>query len=73
MTEDKLTIVKIGGGKTINHRGIAADLASHVGRVVVVLGANAIREEIASRLGTPPRVVTSASGIASVYSDGRGD
>lgn len=64
-----LTIVKVGGGSSLNHAGIVQDLARHQGAVVVVLGANAVRDQIATRLGTAPRVITSASGVSSVYSD----
>jgi acetylglutamate/LysW-gamma-L-alpha-aminoadipate kinase len=62
-------IIKIGGGATINLEGIAADLASLTTPVLVVLGANAVRDEIAERLGTPKKVLTSVSGYTSVYSD----
>ena len=62
-------IIKIGGGATINLEGIAADLASLTTPALVVLGANAVRDEIAERLGTPKKVLTSVSGYTSVYSD----
>jgi acetylglutamate/LysW-gamma-L-alpha-aminoadipate kinase len=62
-------IVKIGGGKTINVPGIARDLAGIGEKAVVVHGANAVRDELAAALGRAPRVVTSASGVASVFSD----
>ena len=67
--DEGLTILKIGGGGSINHLGIAQGLAAHTGPVVVVLGANAVRGDIAASLGTPPRIVTSVSGVASVFSD----
>jgi acetylglutamate/LysW-gamma-L-alpha-aminoadipate kinase len=62
-------ILKIGGGGAINLAGIARDLAQLATRVVVVHGANAVRDELAARLGRPPQVVTSVSGYASVLSD----
>ena len=62
-------IVKIGGGATINLEGIAADLSDLDDSAVVVLGANAVRDGIAERLGTPKQVLTSVSGYSSVYSD----
>jgi acetylglutamate/LysW-gamma-L-alpha-aminoadipate kinase len=62
-------IVKIGGGKTINVPGIARDLAGIGEKAVVVHGANAVRDELAGALGRAPRVVTSASGVTSVFSD----
>lgn len=64
-----MIIVKIGGGKTINVPGIARDLAGIGEQAVVVHGANAVRDELAAALGRAPRVVTSASGVASVFSD----
>jgi acetylglutamate/LysW-gamma-L-alpha-aminoadipate kinase len=64
-----MMIVKIGGGATINITGIAQDLARLPQRAIVVHGANAARDELATRLGRPPQVVTSASGVASVLSD----
>ena len=36
---------------------------------MVVHGANALRDELAERLGAPKRVLTSVSGYSSVYSD----
>jgi len=62
-------IIKVGGGATINLEGIAADLATLDSPAMVVLGANAVRDAIAERLGTPKKVLTSVSGYASVYSD----
>jgi [amino group carrier protein]-L-2-aminoadipate 6-kinase len=64
-----MMIVKIGGGAAINLAAIAEDLAGIAGPVVVVHGANALRDELACALGRPTRVVTSASGTASVLSD----
>ena len=62
-------IVKIGGGAAINLEGIVRDLSSIDGPAVVVLGANAVRDELAQRLGTPKRTLTSVSGYSSVFSD----
>lgn len=62
-------IIKIGGGAAINLEGIVRDLSSIDGPAVVVLGANAIRDEIAERLGTPKITLTSVSGYSSVFSD----
>ena len=64
-------IIKIGGGASINLQGIVRDLAKLDGPVVVVLGANAVRDDIAQRLGTPKKILTSVSGYESVYSDER--
>ncbi len=62
-------IIKVGGGAAINLEGIVRDLAELDGPAIVVLGANAVRDEIAERLGTPTKTLTSVSGYASVYSD----
>ena len=62
-------LVKIGGGAAINLDGIAADLAAVPGPVVVVHGANALRDRLAAQLGHRTRVITSVSGFDSVYSD----
>jgi len=62
-------IIKVGGGAAINLEGIAKDLAALDGPAVVVLGANAVRDALAERLGTPKTVLTSISGYSSVYSD----
>ena len=62
-------IVKIGGGASINLEGIARGLADLDAPFVVVHGANALRDEVAARLGLKTRVLTSASGYSSVYSD----
>ena len=62
-------IVKIGGGAGINLEGIVRGLAELDAPFVVVHGANALREELAARLGLQTRVLTSASGYSSVYSD----
>jgi acetylglutamate/LysW-gamma-L-alpha-aminoadipate kinase len=64
-----MVLVKIGGGEAINLDGIAEDLAAIEGPVVIVHGANALRDSLADRLGIEKRVVTSVSGYASVYSD----
>lgn len=63
-------IIKVGGGASINLEGIVRDLANLEGPVVVVLGANAVRDDIAERLGTPKKILTSVSGYESVFSDG---
>lgn len=64
-----MMIVKIGGGKAINLKGAVQDLAELGESFVIVHGANAIRDEIAEKMGHPTRVVTSISGYSSVFSD----
>jgi len=62
-------IIKVGGGARVNVAGVAADLAELSVPVLIVLGANAVRDDIAERLGTPRQVITSQSGYTSVFSD----
>ena len=62
-------IVKVGGGEAVNLAGVAGDLASIEIPCVVVLGANAVRDDLAARLGSPRRTLTSVSGYTSVFSD----
>ena len=62
-------IVKVGGGEAVNLTGVADDLASIDAPCIVVLGANAVRDGLAERLGAPTRTVTSISGYTSVFSD----
>src|SRR3989339_975399 len=64
-----MIIVKVGGGRGINIEGIVKDLAELDHKFIVVHGANAVRDEIAERLGKPKRVITSVSGYSSVFSD----
>jgi len=64
-----MLILKIGGGRKMNLSGIAGDLASLSGPWIVVHGANAWRDELASALGREKTVITSASGYSSVFSD----
>ena len=66
-----MLIIKIGGGKTINWEYIAEDLKSIIKKeqVVIVHGANAIRDEIAEKLGHPTKTILSPSSVSSVYTD----
>ena len=62
-------IVKVGGGEAVNLAGVADDLASIDDPCIVVLGANAVRDDLAARLGSSTRTLTSVSGYTSVFSD----
>lgn len=64
-----MLILKIGGGRDINVDGIAEDLSALSEPAVVVHGANAWRDDLAARLGAERKVLTSASGYESTYSD----
>ncbi len=62
-------IIKIGGGKEINLRGIIEDLAIINDKMIIVHGANALRDELAQKLNIQKKVVTSLSGYDSVLSN----
>lgn len=62
-------IIKVGGGAAINIDGILEDLAGLSTPFVIVHGANALRDEIAAKLGMEKQVLTSLSGYSSVFSD----
>ncbi|MFT5111073.1 MAG: acetylglutamate/LysW-gamma-L-alpha-aminoadipate kinase [Parasphingorhabdus sp.] len=64
-----MIIVKIGGGQAINLEGIVEDLASLEEPVILVHGANTLRDEVAAQMGMSKQVVTSVKGISSVFSD----
>lgn len=62
-------IVKIGGGESLNLAGIIGDLAEIDEPMLIIHGANALRDRIANRMGFEKQVLTSASGYSSVFSD----
>jgi len=62
-------IIKIGGGAGINIEGILADLAQLDQPFIIVHGANALRDEVAVKLGMQKTELTSVSGYSSVFSD----
>jgi len=64
-----MMILKIGGGRSVNVAGIAADLARFGESTIVVHGANAARDELAAALGKKRSEITSVSGYSSVLSD----
>ncbi len=64
-----MILIKIGGGEAINLPGIARDVSGLDEPVVIVHGANALRDSLARRLGVEKRVLRSVSGYESVYSD----
>jgi len=64
-----MLIIKIGGGETIDIKGIISDLAEIKEPFVIVHGANASRDRIAKELGKPKKTVSSVSGYDSVFSD----
>lgn len=62
-------IIKIGGGASINIEGIVADLATLDKPFIIVHGANALRDEISTKLNMEKKILTSVSGYSSVFSD----
>lgn len=62
-------IIKVGGGSNINLEGVASDLAVLEEPFLVVLGANALRDQLGQRLGQEKVQLTSVSGYSSVFSD----
>lgn len=64
-----MILIKIGGGESINLRGVIDDLANQPQPFIIVHGANVLRDEIAKKMGFEKTVLTSASGYSSVFSD----
>lgn len=64
-----MTILKIGGGASINLSGIICDLTEIQGQFIIVHGANAVRDQLAEDLKVPRKNITSVSGYSSVFSD----
>ena len=62
-------IIKVGGGASINIEGIIEDLAAIDKPFIIVHGANALRDDIARKMGMEKQVLTSVSGYSSVFSD----
>lgn len=62
-------LIKIGGGKDINLKGIISDLSTIKEKFIIVHGANALRDELAQKLNYQKKVVTSLSGYDSVLSN----
>ncbi len=64
-----MVIVKIGGGDGINLKGIIEGLKEIDEKLIIVHGANALRDELAENLNKPKKVLTSVSGFSSVFTD----
>ncbi|MCX4820775.1 [LysW]-aminoadipate kinase [Streptomyces sp. NBC_01142] len=67
---DEITVVKCGGGLSLDHEAICRDLAAlPAGRAVLVHGGAAELDLLAGRLGVPQRRLTTPSGSSSRYTD----
>ncbi len=64
-----MTIIKIGGGANLNLQAIISDLANLNDDFIIVHGANALRDELAEKLGYEKQILVSVSGYSSVFSD----
>lgn len=64
-----MTIIKIGGGKNLNLQAIISDLKNLEDDFIIVHGANSLRDEVAKKLDYEKKVLISASGYSSVFSD----
>ena len=64
-----MIIVKIGGGHTINIPGIIKGLAELDDKLIIVHGANSLRDELAKKLDVEKQILTSISGYSSVLSN----
>ncbi len=66
-----MIVVKVGGGSALDLDAIAGDMADLVGRgerVVLIKGANGLRDELAEKLDVRVEKVRGPSGVESVYS-----
>ncbi len=67
-----MLVIKIGGGAAIGeggYRNFAEDLAQLTEPFLIVHGGNAEFSELSRQLGMPPRMITSASGRVTRYTD----
>lgn len=66
------TVVKVGGSLGIDYDAVCDDFAAlwkEGRRLILVHGGSAETNEISTRLGKPPRTLTSPSGMTSRYTD----
>ena len=64
-----MILLKIGGGESIDLKAVIEDLSTVDEPIVIVHGANVLRDQIAQQLGIEKTILTSSSGYSSVYSD----
>jgi acetylglutamate/LysW-gamma-L-alpha-aminoadipate kinase len=70
--EEKVIVVKVGGGKGLSIGAVCSDIAklAKLGQEIVLIhGGSSEIDLISERLGHPPRFVTSESGYISRYTD----
>ena len=61
-------VIKLGGSVE-DPAALLDDVADHAGPIVVVHGAHRVLDDLSTRLGHPPRFVTSVRGATSRYTD----
>jgi len=68
-----MILIKVGGGEKINWDYIALDLKEILKKekVILIHGANAVRDKIAKKLKYPTKIIVSPSGIPSVLTDSK--
>jgi [amino group carrier protein]-L-2-aminoadipate 6-kinase len=64
-----MILVKIGGGDSLNLEAVIKDLSHLDEDLLIVHGANVLRDQLAEKLGFEKKILTSASGYSSVFSD----
>jgi len=64
-----MIVIKIGGGKSINIEAIAADLATHKQKVVLVHGANYYMDLYGEKLSIEKKILHSPTGLSSRYTN----
>ena len=60
-----MILIKIGGGKKINLDYICEDIKTLIDqgeKIVLVHGASVVRDEIAEKIGSPTKIITSPTG-----------
>jgi len=65
-----INVIKVGGGDGIDYQQFCEDLSKHQ-HYVLVHGGSAKLNEVSTKLGHPPRFVTSVSGHQSRFTDRR--
>src|SRR5262249_35329187 len=68
----RMFVVKVGGGDGINLDGVCSDFAAVIKsgkQAVLVHGGSFETNQLSTKLGKPPKMVTSVSGYESRYTD----